>query len=56
MAEFLPPNPYQATYDVTADGRRFLMLRRIKTGGVGEEEQLIVVEHLADHLKGMVRK
>jgi len=53
MRDFLPENLYQATYDVTRDGRRFVMGRVLRgTGG----ERLIVVENFVQHLKEMLAR
>jgi Tol biopolymer transport system component len=54
-ATFQPLNQYSTTYDVTPDGRRFLMLRRVQTADAAEEEQLIVVENFVAHLKRVMR-
>ena len=54
-AAFQPLNQYSATYDVVPDGRRFLMLRRVRADAA-EEEQLIVVENFLEHLKRIMRQ
>jgi hypothetical protein len=52
--DFLPLNPFQATYDVAPDGR-FVMGRRLATVDGMESEQLIVVENFVDHLQRLMR-
>ena len=52
MKEFLPPNIYQATYDVAPDASHFFMGRRLDTTA---GEQLIIVENFVQHLREMVR-
>ena len=52
MKEFIPPNIYQTTYDVMPDGKRFVMGRRLNATA---DDQLIVVENFAQHLKEMIK-
>ncbi|NIR37499.1 MAG: hypothetical protein GWN07_16555, partial [Actinobacteria bacterium] len=54
MNDYLPPNPYQATYDVAGDRGRFVMSRRVGAGGGDGMEELIVIEHFHDHLRATV--
>jgi eukaryotic-like serine/threonine-protein kinase len=46
-------DPRQVTYDVTPDGRRFVMTR-VAPDGAGAETQLIVVENFFEELKRRV--
>jgi serine/threonine-protein kinase len=55
MALMAQPNPFQATYDVTPDGRRFVMAQRLPTLAGADAEQLIVVENFLDHVKQVMK-
>ncbi len=51
MNDYLPANVYQATYDVTPGGQRFILGKRVVAGGGMAFEQVIVVENFLSELR-----
>ena len=49
----IPPNPGR-TYDISADGQRFLMIKEAGAGGAAAPASLIVVQHWVEELKRLV--
>jgi hypothetical protein len=41
-------------YDVSADGKRFLLLKDVKEANARETPQLVLVQHWAEELKRLV--
>lgn len=53
MKDFLPPNIYQATYDVAPDGQHFVMGRRLVADN---GERLIIIDGFLQQLSEIVAR